>query len=139
MDESDNSAEGIGQVLEAIQRQSGLEPEEFFGRLQPMDADVGTCQNFNALRDIRFPSSYPQDICNNVVLQLGASHTLWNISQNILTNHFGNTSNEEDLGAWRSLSALGIPPEKVVQKKDFTAMLQHMQKVHEATLFYCLR
>jgi len=76
---------------------------------------------------------------NNIVFQLGAAHTLWNVSQKILVKHFGNTSNEEDLGVWRTLSALGIAPEKVVQKKDFSAMLQHMQKAHEATLFYCLR
>ncbi|PLW24716.1 hypothetical protein PCANC_27533 [Puccinia coronata f. sp. avenae] len=30
MEESDNSAEGIGQVLEAIRRQTGLEPDQFF-------------------------------------------------------------------------------------------------------------
>ncbi|KAA1102845.1 hypothetical protein PGTUg99_036599 [Puccinia graminis f. sp. tritici] len=117
MDESDNSAEGIGQVLESIRRQSGVEPEEFFSRLQPMDGDLGTCQNFNSLRDIRYPSDDPQNNLNNTVFQLGCSHTLWNIAQTIFTTHFGNTSNEEDLGAWRTLSALGIPPEKVVQKK----------------------
>ncbi|KAA1075907.1 hypothetical protein PGTUg99_027181 [Puccinia graminis f. sp. tritici] len=49
MDESDNSAEGIGQVMEALQRQSGLEPEEFFGRLQLIDGDLGTAQIFNAI------------------------------------------------------------------------------------------
>ena len=77
MDESYNSAEGIGQVLEAIRRQSGLTPEDFFTRLQPMDADLGTCQNFNSLCDVRFPSSYPQDRMSNIVFQLGAAHTLW--------------------------------------------------------------
>jgi hypothetical protein len=52
MDESDNSAEGIGQVLESIQRQTGLTPFEFESRLQPMDGDLATIQNFNALRDL---------------------------------------------------------------------------------------
>ncbi|PLW53140.1 hypothetical protein PCANC_11349 [Puccinia coronata f. sp. avenae] len=139
MEESDNSAEGIGQVLEAIWGQTGLEPDQFFTRLQPMDADLGTCQNFNSLRDIRHPSENPENNLNNVVFQLGASHTLWNIAQAIFTAHFGDSSNEEDLGAWRSLSSLGIPPEKVIQKKDYTAMVQHMEKVHEATLVHCLR
>ncbi|POW02062.1 hypothetical protein PSTT_12058 [Puccinia striiformis] len=52
MDESDNSAEGIGQVMEALQRQSGLNEDEFFGRLQLVDGDLGTnqiCWNFAAL------------------------------------------------------------------------------------------
>jgi hypothetical protein len=45
----------------------------------------------------------------------------------------------DDLGVWRSLDALGIPPEKVIQKKDFTKMLQAMEQAHEATLHHCLR
>jgi hypothetical protein len=49
MEESDNSAVGIGQVMEALQRQSGLEPEEFFNRLQLVDGDLGTIQIFNAI------------------------------------------------------------------------------------------
>ncbi|PLW04779.1 hypothetical protein PCASD_17509 [Puccinia coronata f. sp. avenae] len=138
MDESDNSAEGIGQVMEAIQIQSGLTPEEFFSRLQPMDADLGTCQNLKSLWDIRCPSDEPHNSLNNLVMQLGCSHTLWNIAQTIFTKHLGNSSNEDDLGAWRTLSSLGIAPEKVIQKKDFTAMIQHMEKVHESTLVLCL-
>ncbi|POW21754.1 hypothetical protein PSHT_02094 [Puccinia striiformis] len=39
------------------------------------------------------------------------------------------------MGAWRTLNALGTPPNKVLQKKDFTGMIQHMERVHEATLF----
>ncbi|KAA1063888.1 hypothetical protein PGTUg99_010119 [Puccinia graminis f. sp. tritici] len=109
MDESDNSAEGIGQVMEALRRQSGLEPEEFFGRLQLMEGDLGT------------------------------SHTLWNIAYTILTYHFGNSNKMDDFGVWRFLEALGVSPEKVIQKKDFTKMLQHMEQVHEATLWHCIR
>jgi hypothetical protein len=139
IEKSNNSAEGIGQALESIRRQSGVDPKEFFSRLQPMDGDLGTCQNFNSLQDICYPSDDPQNNLNNTVFQLGCSHTLWNIAQTIFTTHFGNTSNEEDLGAWRTLSALGIPPENVVQKKDYTAMIQNMEKVHEATLVHCIR
>ncbi|KNZ64072.1 hypothetical protein VP01_106g1 [Puccinia sorghi] len=61
---------------------------------------------------------------------LGTLHTLWNLAQKILTNHLGNTLNKEDLGAWQSLLALGIPPEKFIQKEDF-------QKVHERTQESC--
>ena len=100
MDESDDLAEGIGQVMEAIQRQSGLSPEEFALSLQPMDADLATIQNFNSLRDLRYPSAYSKHELNNFVFQLGASHTLWNISQNILTAHLGDSSCESNWGVW---------------------------------------
>ncbi|KAH9460251.1 hypothetical protein Pst134EB_008436 [Puccinia striiformis f. sp. tritici] len=139
MDESDNSAEGIGQVMEALQRQSGLEPEEFFGRLQLMEGDLGTAQIFHAMRSLRSPSEHAEHNLNNVTFALGAAHTLWNISQTILLKHLGNTSAMDDLGVWRYLDALGIRPEKVVQKKDFTKMIQAMELVHEATLAHCLR
>ncbi|KAA1064351.1 hypothetical protein PGTUg99_018300 [Puccinia graminis f. sp. tritici] len=56
MDESDDSADGIGQVLEAVQQQTGLTPEEFAERLQPMDGDLATIQNFNSIQDIRDPN-----------------------------------------------------------------------------------
>lgn len=139
MDESDNSAEGIGQVMEAILLQSGLTAEKLFSRLQPIDADLGTCQNLNSLQDIRSPTDKPQNSLHNLVCQLGCSHALWNIAQTIFTTHFGDSLNEDDLGAWRTLSALGILPDQVIQKKNFTAMIQHMEKVHEATLVLCLQ
>ncbi|KAI7934321.1 hypothetical protein MJO28_017167 [Puccinia striiformis f. sp. tritici] len=139
MEESDNSAEGIGQVMEAVQRQTGLTAEEFFGRLQPMEGDLGTCQNFHSMRALRMPNNRPEESMNNVTFQLGASHTLWNIGQTIFTKHFGDVDNAENMGAWRTLNALGTPPNKVLQKKDFTGMIQHMERVHEATLFHCLR
>ncbi|KAA1115001.1 hypothetical protein PGT21_029101 [Puccinia graminis f. sp. tritici] len=139
MDESDNSAEGIGQVMEALQRQSGLEPEEFFGRLQLINGDLGTAQLFNAIRSLRNPSEHCEHHLNNVTFSLGASHTLWNISQAILTKHFGNSSKMDDLGVWQYLDSLGIPPEKVIQKKDFSKMITALTHVHEATIQHCLR
>ncbi|KAA1067320.1 hypothetical protein PGTUg99_032979 [Puccinia graminis f. sp. tritici] len=137
--ESDNSAEGIGQVMASVQRQTGLSPEEFVGRLQPMEGDLGTCQNFNSMRALRSPNGRAQENMNSITFQLGASHILWNIGQTIFTTHFGNTNDAEDMGAWRTLNALGTPPNKVLQKKDFTGMIQHLERVHEATLFHCLR
>ncbi|POW03187.1 hypothetical protein PSHT_11758 [Puccinia striiformis] len=139
MDESDNSAEGIGQVMEALQCQSGLDADDFFGRLQLVDGDLGTNQIFNALRSLRLPSEYSDHNLNNIHFNLGAAHTLWNIAQTILTTHFGNVNKMDDLGVWRYLDAIGIPPEKVIQKKDFTKMIQSMQLVQDATLVHCLR
>ncbi|PLW32063.1 hypothetical protein PCASD_18449 [Puccinia coronata f. sp. avenae] len=138
MDESENSAKGIGQVLESIQRQTGLTPSKFASRLQPMDSDLATIQNFNALRDLRYPSSYPEHSLDNIVFQLGGAHTLWNIAQAILMVHLGNPSSEKDLGVWQYFEALGIPHEKVIQKKDFTLMLRQIELVHKATLLHCI-
>jgi hypothetical protein len=50
MDALDNLAKGVRQVFESIMKQTGLSVEKFFGRLQPMDGDLGTVKNFNCLR-----------------------------------------------------------------------------------------
>ncbi|PLW57776.1 hypothetical protein PCANC_01323 [Puccinia coronata f. sp. avenae] len=52
--------------------------------------------------------------------------------------HFGDPSNREDLGAWSTLEALGLPSDQPLAKKDFTLMLNNIQKVHEVTLIHCL-
>ncbi|KAA1072343.1 hypothetical protein PGT21_032924 [Puccinia graminis f. sp. tritici] len=139
MDASDNSAEGIGQVFQSIIGQTGMSAKDFFARLQPMDGDLGTVQNFNCLRAQRFPSAVPQNRLDNIFFQLGASHTLWNIGSNIFTHHFGNPKDTDNCGAWQHLEALGFPSEKAIQKKDFSLMINQMERVYEAIVYYCLR
>ncbi|KAA1093440.1 hypothetical protein PGTUg99_015409 [Puccinia graminis f. sp. tritici] len=139
MDASDNSAEGVGQVFRLIVEQSGLSVEEFFGRFQPMDGDLGTVQNFNCLRSQRSPSSVPQNRLDNVLFQLGASHTLWNVASTIFTHHFGTPTDMTNCGAWQHLEALGFPSEKAIQKKDFTLMVNQMERIFEAMVLYLLR
>ncbi|KAA1128735.1 hypothetical protein PGTUg99_007731 [Puccinia graminis f. sp. tritici] len=139
MDASDNSAEGIGQVFQSIISQTGLSVQDFFTRLQPMDGDLGTVQNFNCLRSQRLPSAVPQNRLDNIFFQLGASHTLWNIGSNIFSHHFGNPNDTNNCGAWQHLEALGFPSEKAIQKKDFTLMINQMERVYEANVYYCLR
>ncbi|KAA1073580.1 hypothetical protein PGT21_016451 [Puccinia graminis f. sp. tritici] len=139
MDVSDNSAESIGQVFCTILKQSGMSEGDFYGRLQPMDGDLGTVQNFNSLRLQRYPSPYGKESLNNIVFQLGASHTLWNIAATIFSHHFGDSSDQGNVGAWQFLEALGFPLDKAIQKKDFNLMINQMEKVMEATLYYCLR
>jgi hypothetical protein len=138
-DKSNNSSEGIGQVLESIQRQTGITPSKFTSWLQPMDGDLATIQNFNALRDLQYPSSYPEHSLDTIIFQLGGAHTLWNIAQEILTERLGDPSNKSNLGVWKYLESLGIPHKKVIQKKDFTLMLQQIEQVHKATLLHCIR
>ncbi|KAI7951190.1 hypothetical protein MJO28_006874 [Puccinia striiformis f. sp. tritici] len=139
MDAPENSAEGIGQVLDATVQQTGVELEEFFGRLQLMDGDLATCRNFNSLRSLRVPSAYAQHSLHNISFQLGASHTMWNIAASIFKAHFGDTNNSLDTGAWRCLENLGIPHTKAFPKKDFTLMINHMEQVHEATIVHLIK
>ncbi|POW17807.1 hypothetical protein PSHT_06257 [Puccinia striiformis] len=89
MNASENSAEGIGQVLDSLCEQSGIAPEDFFTNILLMDGDLATCQNLNTLWPLQTPSKYPQHSLHNTVFQLGASHTLWNIASCIFKTHMG--------------------------------------------------
>ncbi|PLW06969.1 hypothetical protein PCASD_24524 [Puccinia coronata f. sp. avenae] len=108
MDASDNSAEGIGQVFESIIQQTGLTGNQFFAQLQPMDGDLATIQNFNCLQNQRAPTT---------IL--------------VIPQHVG-------LRAWQHLEALGFAAHKAIQKKDFTLMVNQMERIFEALLCYCL-
>ncbi|KNF01226.1 hypothetical protein PSTG_05583 [Puccinia striiformis f. sp. tritici PST-78] len=52
--------------------------------------------------------------------------------------HYGNYSDSNDLGAWQTLSALGLSAERPTTKKDFSLMMTHLTKCHEASILYCL-
>ncbi|OAV92777.1 hypothetical protein PTTG_27538 [Puccinia triticina 1-1 BBBD Race 1] len=86
-----------------------------------LEGDLATCMNLKSLRAQRKPSGHVQDNLSAVFLL-----------------HFGNPSDSQDLGAWHTLSSLGIPSERPTTKKDFTLMLTHMTKCHEATIVHCL-
>ncbi|KAH9458558.1 hypothetical protein MJO28_005620 [Puccinia striiformis f. sp. tritici] len=135
---SDNSSAGVDEVLTSIIRQSGLTPEEFYGRFQLMEGDLGTCLNLESLRALRKPSGFAENSLSNIIMLMGASHTLWNISQAIFIHHFGKPNNANDQGAWRTLSALNLPCDKPIAKNDFTSMINNIQKIHEVTILECL-
>ncbi|KAA1066010.1 hypothetical protein PGT21_018262 [Puccinia graminis f. sp. tritici] len=139
MDAPKNSSEGMGRVLDATAQQTGLDLDQFFGRLQLMDGDLATCRNFNSLRLLRVPSAYAHHSLHNISFQLGASHTLWNIASSIFKSHFGDVKDSTDTGAWRCLESLGIPHAKAFPKKDFSLMIKHMEQVHEATILHCIK
>ncbi|OAV96426.1 hypothetical protein PTTG_26389 [Puccinia triticina 1-1 BBBD Race 1] len=136
---SDNCAKGIGNVLNDIIAQTNLKPNQFFSELQVMEGDLGKILNLECLQSQRRPSGHNKESLGNIFMLLGAAHTLWNISQAIFLKHFGNNRNQEDLGVWRTLQALGLPSEKPAAKKDFTLMLTNIQKIHEVTLIHCLQ
>jgi hypothetical protein len=43
------------------------------------------------------------------------------------------------LVVWQYFEALGIPHEKVIQKKDFTLMLRQIELVHKDKLLHFIR
>ncbi|KNF06251.1 hypothetical protein PSTG_00758 [Puccinia striiformis f. sp. tritici PST-78] len=135
---SDNSAQGVGDVFTGFIQQSGLTPEEFHSRLQIIEGDLGSCNIFDTLKKQRCPAVENHESLNNVIAIPGAAHTLWNISQAIFLAHWGNEKDARDTGAWRTLHALAIQANKPVTKKDFNMMLCHIEKIHEATLLYCV-
>ncbi|KAA1066206.1 hypothetical protein PGT21_025003 [Puccinia graminis f. sp. tritici] len=135
---SDNSAEGVGNMLEDIVRQSSLTQQQYHSELQLLEADLGSVLNLESLRSQRKPSGHVETNLGNTFMLLGAAHTLWNISKAIFLLHFGNRSNCEDLGAWSTLQALGLPSDRPLAKNDFTLMITNLRKVHEATLIHCL-
>ncbi|KAA1126408.1 hypothetical protein PGTUg99_000418 [Puccinia graminis f. sp. tritici] len=135
---SDNSSEGIGDVLSGLNKQAGLDPERFSSRLQIIEGDLGTCMNVLSLCELRIPAAYSKTSLANLISIPGAAHTMWNFAQSIFLHHWGDQTNQQDTGAWRVLKALGIPQEKPVTKRDFTLMISNMEKIHEADLLYCM-
>jgi hypothetical protein len=135
---SNNSFAGIGEVLEAITRQNGETPLESSEHLQVMEGDLGTYCNLESLRALRRPTNHPEESISNNFMLLGASHTLWNVSQAIFLLHHGDSSNMEDVGAWHTLESLGVPADRPVTKKDFTLMIANMQRVHEVAILACI-
>ncbi|PLW21675.1 hypothetical protein PCANC_03175 [Puccinia coronata f. sp. avenae] len=135
---SDNSAQGAGEVFESITDQSKMSATSFASRLQVVDGDLGTCTNVSTLRNQRIPSRHVEESLENVLTILGGAHTMWNISQAIYSKHVGNTSDARDLGSWRFLDSLGIPESKMTDKKDFTLMIKNIEKIHKASLIYCI-
>jgi len=106
--------------------------------LQIIDGDLGTCTNVATLRAQRVPSGHPEESLSNILMILGGAHTLWNISQAIYSKHVGDSSDSRDSGAWRFLEALGIPSNKMLDKKNYTLMIRNIEKVYKATLVYCI-
>ncbi|PLW10604.1 hypothetical protein PCANC_23141 [Puccinia coronata f. sp. avenae] len=135
---SDNSAQGISEVCTGIIQQSDLTEHNFFNQLQVINGDLATCSNVQSLQSQRIPSAHVEDRIENLLTLLGGLHTLWNIGLAIFGLHNRNTSDSRDSGAWRWLESLGIPLKKTLDKKDFTKMIQNMEKIHKASIVYCL-
>jgi hypothetical protein len=79
-----------------------------------------------------------EDRITNLLTLLGGLHTLWNIGLAVFEMHHGNISDLRNCGAWQWLDLLGIPPTKSIDKKDCKKMIQNMEKIHKATIVYCI-
>ncbi|POW02961.1 hypothetical protein PSTT_11420 [Puccinia striiformis] len=134
--ESDNTRNG--EVFEGIIRQTGLTATEFYSKLRVFKGDLGTCMNLESLRMQQKPSGHIENSLSSIFTLLGASHILWNVAQAVYLMHYGNYSDSNDLGAWQTLSALGLSAERPTTKKDFSLMMTHLTKCHEASILYCL-
>ncbi|KAA1126493.1 hypothetical protein PGTUg99_021912 [Puccinia graminis f. sp. tritici] len=135
---ADNSAQGAGEVFQAIVDQSNLTMSDFASRIQLIDGDLATCSNLTTLQTQQTPSKHKEESLMNVLTMLGGAHTLWNISQAIYSKHVGDKSDSRDAGAWRFLDGLGIPSNNMLDKKYFTLMIRNIEKIQRATLVYCL-
>ncbi|KAA1071522.1 hypothetical protein PGT21_010465 [Puccinia graminis f. sp. tritici] len=135
---SDNSSEGIGDVLSGLIQQSGMNAKDFSTRLQVLEGDLGTCMNILILRELQIPAGYSTTSLAHILSIPGGAHTMWNFAQSIFLHHWGDQTNQKDTGAWQILKALGIPADKPVTKRDFTLMITNMEKIHEADLLYCI-
>lgn len=138
MDSSDNGSDGISSLYDELVKQTGLPPEEFSTRLQMIEGDLRTCLNFSGLESQRVPSKFSVEALGHLIMIPGAGHTLWNISQAILLYHWGNPDDKKDLGAWRTVVALGGQKDRPTAKKDFTSMIRKIEQAHEATLTACI-
>ncbi|OAV93802.1 hypothetical protein PTTG_27164 [Puccinia triticina 1-1 BBBD Race 1] len=135
---SDNSAKGVGEVLEGLARQSGLTPDKFAFRLLILEGNLGTCLNLSSLRAQHKPNNRPKESLANCFTLLGGAHTLWNVAQVLISLHFGDSLDLKGLGCWHFLEALGVKSNQILNKKDFSLMLVQIQKVHEATIAYLI-
>jgi hypothetical protein len=90
---SNNSAKGIGQVLNDIVRQTSLTEEQYHLELQVSEGYLGTVLNLESLISQRKPSAHIESSLANTFMIPGAAHTLWNVSQAIFLLHLGDPSN----------------------------------------------
>ena len=91
------------------------------------------------MRSQRVTISLPQNCLDNLVFQLGASHTLRNVVCTIFTHHFGNSTDMSNCGAWKHLEALSFPSEKAIQRNEFNLIINQVECVFEGMVYYYLR
>lgn len=139
MSASDNSATGIGQLMEQILEQLGVESFEFGKWLQVVEGDMGTNLNFEGAARKRYPSGYAEEGLQNLSFGIAGTHTMWNITSAIVNAYMGDTEDSEDPGISRCAASLNIKAEHLVDKSDFGLLMQTVHKVQTATYVFLLK
>lgn len=89
------------------------------GYLQVFEGDVGTCIIIESLRQQRLPLGKTDEGLHNFLSIPGAAHTLWNSAHAILLHHWGNHTDGQDTGIWRTWVSLDGKPDPPTAKKDY--------------------
>lgn len=139
MTASENSTTGIGQVIEQLVQQLGLDPKDFASHVQQVEGDLGTVRNFAAAERKRFPAGHPEESLRNMMRCLAGSHTMWNMTSGILGHYMGDAGDSQDSGVHRCAASLGIKADKLFDKKDFGLLMTAVHKIHTSTLAFLLK
>ncbi|KAH9807657.1 hypothetical protein DFH28DRAFT_1138510 [Melampsora americana] len=138
MNAADTSAEGVGQLMDQVDKQVGRDPVEHLAKLHIVEGDVGTCMNFESLREKRIPASNLDEGFLNWLTIPGLAHLLWNVMQAIVIHHYNDTTVDFNTGLARAAQELGVKIDNIHSKKDFNLMLHMVHQVHAAEITACL-
>lgn len=125
MNAADTSAEGVSQLMSQVALQAGRKSTDHLDVLHVVEGDVGTCMNFESLREKRIPALNREEGFLNWLTVPGLAHLLWNVMQAIVLHHYGDTTAAFDTGLGRAAHELGVKIENLHSKKDFSSTL-HM-------------
>ncbi|EGF97609.1 uncharacterized protein MELLADRAFT_114208 [Melampsora larici-populina 98AG31] len=139
MDAPDSSAEGVSRVLDQVMAQIGKDKSDYANHLLIAGGDVGSNQLVESLCGKLHPPIDDVEGLTWVLLVFGAAHTTWNFAKAIWSLHWGNSSDREDSGAWRSSFELGGDYSKPPALQDFNSIMRMIQMVHKANLVYVIR
>lgn len=139
MSASDNSSTGIGQLIEQVLSQLGIDWSDFGKQFQIVEGDMGTNMNFEGATRKRYPPGHAEEGLQNLSFGLAGAHTMWNFASAIVNAYAGDINDSDDPGIFRCAAPLGIKPEKLVDKSDFGLLMQTVQKIQSATLVFLLK
>ncbi|KAK4703081.1 hypothetical protein P7C70_g3138, partial [Phenoliferia sp. Uapishka_3] len=140
MDESDNSAESFGQMLDASAEQLGISREDWALILRIIEYDAGSAALMEALRKERFPSTHGADGLESVMGVIGGSHLEWVIGGAILRRYYGEPGDGQGYTGtlWKLSMALGRSGFNTTKIKDFNKMELLLRDVASVSLLDCL-
>ncbi|EGG10756.1 uncharacterized protein MELLADRAFT_60250 [Melampsora larici-populina 98AG31] len=139
MDAPDSSDEGVSRVIDEVIKQIGLDKTKYAESLLVAGGDVGSNQLLESLRMKRYPPIDSVEGMEWVLSIFGGAHTTWNVTEALLTHHWGKSDNGDDSGAWRSLFALGGEYKKPVASQDFNTIMRSTRLLHKANLVHIIR